>query len=982
MNSNFTGTTRKRQVNLGNRSLAARNKNSFLQTAQLDRQRRERARAETRAVILLQSLIRRYLDLKNVKNQLGQQWDGRNLAEFNFFWPQVASDLYIGYLDKIRVIADSNQLTPTAASKTASVLIKAVTTAESPNFIKRSLQLILRIHHTYTISVDWDPLAHTLLKIYSQDPLFIETIFEIAPYTSKELILFLVSPQKEFIETGINTDYLRLCLSVETQFAWILNHESEFDGLSDLQRYNYLLNIVKILSQSSLSVSTLSIRAFSVIIGGISSTLNFDEDSPSSESIQVLAEDEPIIDQLYAPEFTKAVIKQCGTLENETDTFVSFFFALLHLVSGKASKNQIFKNDLLVNLIVASSSIDFMNSCFQKLTNNHFFAQVFVLAEEKNQLVNDRDFKNSLLDPSRELWWKTLFLLEELYAYLLSVSNDADLFNDGRLDQETYLYFVRFLRSLSLLYVLGQRLIQFKNLPATESRIFKFYNTIGLMTLRLLKQIYLRDLRMNLTDEGFWLLGDPIFSLKNVSNLVPLLELPDDDEDRATDSLLPEYLERQTNAQSVDNYLILTYLPFMVPFDTRAELFRQLVEQDRAQVSHVFGPKLQAVVSRENVLFDAFEQFGELRGQQFKYPLSVEFINQFGEKEAGIDGGGLTKELLTSIVDSAFIVSSSNENKNGGIKFFNATSSYQLYPNPDYFLKLKLQQQNPSFDFGDEEKTFYLQMLRFLGMVIGKCLYESVLTDVQFAPFFLSRWTNTTLQQQHRVSFDDLKTFDKELHGNLSKLLKLSEDELDSLDLSFTITEKLQDSSDVVTIDLLPGGRRIRVNSQNKLHYVYCMAKFKMDQSIAIQSRYFIEGLSQIIKPKWLSFFNQYEVAKLISGGEREISIEDLKKNTALGGFSMNDQTVIDLFELLEEFDNSMRSKFLKFVTSSSREPLLGFKELTPNFGIRNSGSDLSRLPTASTCVNLLKLPDYRNKKLLKEKLLYSINSHAGFDLS
>lgn len=33
-----------------------------------------------------------------------------------------------------------------------------------------------------------------------------------------------------------------------------------------------------------------------------------------------------------------------------------------------------------------------------------------------------------------------------------------------------------------------------------------------------------------------------------------------------------------------------------------------------------------------------------------------------------------------------------------------------------------------------------------------------------------------------------------------------------------------------------------------------------------------------------------------------------------------------------------------------------GFKELVPNFAIRDAGSDENRLPTASTCVNLLKV--------------------------
>ena len=51
-------------------------------------------------------------------------------------------------------------------------------------------------------------------------------------------------------------------------------------------------------------------------------------------------------------------------------------------------------------------------------------------------------------------------------------------------------------------------------------------------------------------------------------------------------------------------------------------------------------------------------------------------------------------------------------------------------------------------------------------------------------------------------------------------------------------------------------------------------------------------------------------------------------------------------------------------------------------FGIRNSGRDVTRLPTASTCVNLLKLPDYQNKEIMREKLLYAINTESGFDLS
>ncbi|KAG7835126.1 hypothetical protein KL943_002441 [Ogataea angusta] len=983
MNTNFTGSTRKRQVNLGNRSLFAKNKQSFLQTTQLERQRRERARTEAQAATTIQSFARTYLDLQRARRELGAHWDGTRVAEFCFFWPELAGTHDHSYLDRLEHIVQTQQLCASTASKTVRTLIETIPRSANTEIAKKSLQLVRMLAQKYPVSADWNPLVKYLLTVYTRDPLFLATVFELSRYASEGILRFLTAPQPEFVGFALSHNYALLRQSIELQFEWICAHRPLFENLTDTEKFDYLVNVVTILSHSSIAITKPSLEAFSIIIGGISAKLQF-EDEPSGQAISVSPEARKQIEKLYASDFTRSVIRQCEILHVETDLFVSFFFALLHLVSSKGSVNQLLKNDLLVNLIVASSSMDFMNQFFLNLSNEHLFAQVFVLAEERTHLSNDSEFRQTLLDPQKELWWKTLFLLEELYGYLLCVSNDANLFNQGRLDKDNYLYFVKFLRSFSLFYVLGRRIVQYADLSVSEAKILAFYKNIGLTTLKLLKQIYLRDLRMNLTDENFWLLKDPVFSMRNVSKLVPLLEM-EDDEDEAGDEdgklSLPAGVLQASNTQLQDNLLILMYLPFMIPFDTRAELFRQLIEKDKSQITGIFSPKIQGVVSRENVLFDAFEQFGELRGQQFKLPLSVEFINQFGEKEAGIDGGGLTKELLTSIVDSAFYVSSSNADKNGGMRFFNATSNFQLYPNPDYFLKLKLQQQNPSYDFSSEEKAFHLQMLRFLGMVIGKCLYENVLTDIQFAPFFLSRWTNTPSFQQ-KVSFDDLKIYDSELHGNLSKLLKLSEHEIDELDLNFTISEKLQDSSEVVTIDLLPGGRKMKVSQQNKLQYVYCVAKFKMDQSIAIQSKYFIEGLSQIIKPKWLLFFNAYELAKLISGGEKEIDIDDLRRNTALGGYSMRDQTIVDLFELLEEFDNNMRSKFLKFVTSSSREPLLGFKELNPKFGIRNSGTDISRLPTASTCVNLLKLPDYRNKRLLKEKLLYSINSHAGFDLS
>lgn len=57
-------------------------------------------------------------------------------------------------------------------------------------------------------------------------------------------------------------------------------------------------------------------------------------------------------------------------------------------------------------------------------------------------------------------------------------------------------------------------------------------------------------------------------------------------------------------------------------------------------------------------------------------------------------------------------------------------------------------------------------------------------------------------------------------------------------------------------------------------------------------------------------------------------------------------------------------------------------QELHPAFCIHNGGNDLERLPTASTCMNLLKLPEFCDQHLMRSKLLYAIESSSGFELS
>ena len=127
------------------------------------------------------------------------------------------------------------------------------------------------------------------------------------------------------------------------------------------------------------------------------------------------------------------------------------------------------------------------------------------------------------------------------------------------------------------------------------------------------------------------------------------------------------------------------------------------------------------------------------------------------------------------------------------------------------------------------------------------------------------------------------------------------------------------------------------------------------------------------------SYYSCYfsrELNTLVSGAEHDIGIDDLMAHTNYsGGYEAAHPTIVAFWAVVAGLEEGQKRKLLKFVTSCSRPPLLGFKvtyiihdqyfhcllqDLDPPFCIQNAGNEQERIPTASTCMNLLKLPDYK----------------------
>ena len=449
---------------------------------------------------------------------------------------------------------------------------------------------------------------------------------------------------------------------------------------------------------------------------------------------------------------------------------------------------------------------------------------------------------------------------------------------------------------------------------------------------------------------------------------------------------------------------ILKHMPFAIPFETRAMVFKQFIHLDKMRRRGGFVDadqwrlslrtsergldrlgKHSADIRREHVLDDAFKQFYPL-AEGLKEPIYITFYDRFGEVEAGIDGGGVTKEFLMSAIQDAFAEDSS---------WFTRNAEGLYYPNPsamDWFREKRARATRASErEALENESRRVIQQYEFLGRLVGKCIYEGILIDIAFAGFFLMKWRAAAELNRYRGTVNDLRDLDEELYKGLMAL-KNEPGDVSGWDMYFTIDDEASFGASrdkfTVTRNLIKDGDVTKVTNENRLLFISSVAKHRLVIQPALQTNAFLRGLRSIIDPSWLSMFNRVELQRLVGGDSRAIDVEDLRRNTVYGGLyvigddGMEHETVRLFWRVMTKFSDEQRREVLKFVTSTPRAPLLGFAQLSPLFSIRDGGSAEDRLPSASTCINLLKLPLYSSEETLREKLLLAVESGAGFDLS
>jgi len=274
---------------------------------------------------------------------------------------------------------------------------------------------------------------------------------------------------------------------------------------------------------------------------------------------------------------------------------------------------------------------------------------------------------------------------------------------------------------------------------------------------------------------------------------------------------------------------------------------------------------------------------------------------------------------------------------------------------------------NPTVEsvLGDDHLLYYYAA----GRLMGHMLLNGELLDFHLAVPLLKMMLGTP------ISFSDLEYLDEEKYRNL--LWLLDHDDVQELELDFTVNERAP-GGEVATIELIPAGRKIQVNDDNKYEYIDRVFRHVLFESVSTQVCVLLKGFYEAVPQEHLLLFDYQELDYLLCGAD-DIDVDEWRQHAHCEG----DQQVVSWFwEAVYAMSNDRRRGLLRFSTGSARVPLVGFRGLSSYDGRPcpftlkvTSGTDEG--VRSHACFNTLELPVVASKQQLVAVLGAAIDAKA-----
>ncbi|KAI5140288.1 E3 ubiquitin-protein ligase HACE1 isoform X1 [Manis pentadactyla] len=380
------------------------------------------------------------------------------------------------------------------------------------------------------------------------------------------------------------------------------------------------------------------------------------------------------------------------------------------------------------------------------------------------------------------------------------------------------------------------------------------------------------------------------------------------------------------------------------PFKDRCEWFYEHLHSGQPDSDMVHRPVNESdilLVHRDSIFRSSCEVVSKANCAKLKQGLAVRFHGEEGM------GQGVVREWFDIL---------SNEIVNPDYALFTQSADGTTFqPNSNSYV-------NPD----------HLNYFRFAGQILGLALNHRQLVNIYFTRSFYKHILGIP------VNYQDVASIDPEYAKNLQWIL---DNDISDLGLELTFSVETDVFGAMEEVPLKPGGGSILVTQNNKAEYVQLVTELRMTRAIQPQINAFLQGFHTFIPPSLIQLFDEYELELLLSGMP-EIDVSDWIKNTEYtSGYEREDPVIQWFWEVVEGITPEERVLLLQFVTGSSRVPHGGFANIMGGSGLQNFTIAAvpytpNLLPTSSTCINMLKLPEYPSKEILKDRLLVAL--HCG----
>lgn len=174
-------------------------------------------------------------------------------------------------------------------------------------------------------------------------------------------------------------------------------------------------------------------------------------------------------------------------------------------------------------------------------------------------------------------------------------------------------------------------------------------------------------------------------------------------------------------------------------------------------------------------------------------------------------------------------------------------------------------------------------------------------------------------------------------------------------------------------VELLPGGRSLRVNASNWRQFVALATQAKaheFDPAIAALRR----GLMSVLPERAVRMLSWSELELLVCG-DPHVDVDILAAHTEYSGYSRSDRTIRMFWEVMRSLSDEERSRFVRFASGRSRLPRgpAAWERERP-FKITRRGGGDDAMPVAHSCFNAVELPAYSSVDIMRKRLLAALN--------